>query len=121
MAPGPHGGLLEEVVEPEGEETRRPKSRQGNRGPKNKGANFYCICSYMVHTVTRMNEGRDEEVSQDDVIGQKLRDAEMPAAKLRLIRMKRSESRSTKTRYRTRTLVTVSPIFNAEKKTHGYK
>jgi hypothetical protein len=29
--------------------------------------------------------------------------------------------RSTKTRYRTRTLVTVSPIFNAEKKTHGYK
>src|SRR5580704_17044155 len=38
------------------------------------------------------------------------------ATKSRLIRMKRSGLRSTKTRYRTRTLVTVSPIFSAEKR-----
>ena len=40
VAQGSHGGLLEEASEPKDEETRRPKSWQGNRRPRIKATIF---------------------------------------------------------------------------------
>src|ERR1700738_980915 len=43
IAPGPHGGLLEEVSEPEDEETRRPKERTRESWPQKIKAKIFIV------------------------------------------------------------------------------
>ena len=67
-----------------------------------------------------MNEDRNEELSRDRVFDQRLQDTKKLDYQAAFIRKKRSESRSAKMRYRTRTLVRAPMILNA-KKTYGYE
>jgi len=47
IAPAPHGRLLEEVVEPEGEETRRPKEQTRESWPQKIKAQIFIV--YVAH------------------------------------------------------------------------
>jgi hypothetical protein len=56
---GPHGGLLEELGDPEKEMTRKAKGSQGNRGAKSES--FCCKCTYTIQIaiqdLPRSNKG----------------------------------------------------------------